>query len=146
MVAFGFTPRMSPLWRKIDAVDRQRRREQAAIENARLAELRRKREEREQAEAEALAKLAQMFPRPRLPRNRQRIIAEVAAKHDLTVTSLKGERRTRPFVRARQEAFYRLRAELRLSFPQIGAIFDRDHTTVLHGVRSFAERNGLPLP
>lgn len=64
------------------------------------------------------------------------IIAEVARKHGLKVADLKGPRRNRPYVRARQEAMYRCYRETDNSLPAIGRAFgNRDHTTVLHGIR-----------
>lgn len=73
------------------------------------------------------------------------IAAQVAAKHGLTVSDLKGPRQLRGIAHPRQEAMWRMRRELNKSLPMIGAFLgDRDHTTVLHGVRAHAKRNGLP--
>ncbi len=73
------------------------------------------------------------------------IIEEVASKHGLRPADLLGPRRTKVFVLPRHEAMYRIAAERSdLSYPRIAAYFDRDHTTVLHGVRKHAKRNGLP--
>ena len=74
------------------------------------------------------------------------IARQVAAWHRVTVLALRGEGRSRKLVIARQEAFYRCRRELGRSLPQIGNFFGRDHTTVLHGIRAHASRNGLPMP
>jgi chromosomal replication initiation ATPase DnaA len=42
---------------------------------------------------------------------------------------------------------YRLRTETGLSFPQIGLrLGGRDHSTVIHGVKTHCKRNGLELP
>ena len=40
--------------------------------------------------------------------------------------------------RIRQIAFYLCRTHTTRSLPEIGRAFDRDHTTVLHGVRRVA--------
>jgi hypothetical protein len=70
-----------------------------------------------------------------------KIIFEVAEKHGLTIADLKGEGRKVPVAIARQEAFWRLRTELGLSYPRIGTIFNgRDHSTVIHGIRRHAAR------
>jgi hypothetical protein len=76
----------------------------------------------------------------------ERIKIEVAAKHGLTVAELMGHSHRRGIVAARQEASYRAAAETKLSYPQIGRLLNRDHTTILHGIRRHAERHGLPIP
>jgi hypothetical protein len=50
------------------------------------------------------------------------------------------DRRTRcvRMARIRQIAFYLCRTHTRRSLPEIGRAFDRDHTTILHGVRRVA--------
>lgn len=75
------------------------------------------------------------------------IFAEVAEKHGVTVADIRGSRRTRKLVDARFEVAYRLRAERRASYPQIGNYLGhRDHTSALNAVLRHAERNGLPDP
>jgi chromosomal replication initiator protein len=65
-----------------------------------------------------------------------RIIGEVALKHNVTVLELKSPRREKRITLARHEACYRLKNETSLSLPQIGKLLGgRDHTTVLHGAR-----------
>lgn len=69
------------------------------------------------------------------------IIKEVADKHGLMFSYMFVRARNAKLILARQEAFYRLRTELKLSFPRIGRIFHgMDHTTILHGVRKHEER------
>jgi len=65
----------------------------------------------------------------------RRIAGEVAARHRLTLDDLTGPRVARPLVRARWEAMAAIRAQTRFSLPQIGQFFNRDHTTVLAGIR-----------
>jgi chromosomal replication initiator protein len=61
---------------------------------------------------------------------------EVAEKHKMTIRKMKGDSRKIQFVKARQEAAYRLRLELNYSLPQIGRLLGkRDHTTILHAIR-----------
>jgi len=67
------------------------------------------------------------------------IIAEVARQHGLKAADIKGPRRHRAFVRARHEAMYRCYHETQNSLPVIGrALGNRDHTTVLYGIRKHA--------
>jgi chromosomal replication initiator protein len=70
----------------------------------------------------------------------QRIIDETCARWGVTEEDLRSPRRTTRFAWARQEAFTRLRDETPLSFPDIAAIFDRDHSTVVKGVSAFRNR------
>jgi len=68
-------------------------------------------------------------------------LTEVADKHGVRVDDILGERRTAEIARARQEAMWRLRHELHLSFPVIGSVIGgRDHSTVFHGVHAHARR------
>jgi WhiB family transcriptional regulator, redox-sensing transcriptional regulator len=66
------------------------------------------------------------------------IVAAVADRHGLTVEVLTGDGRSRGVVAARREAMWCLR-ESGLSLPDVGRVLGRDHSTVLHGLRRFAE-------
>jgi hypothetical protein len=69
------------------------------------------------------------------------IIGEVATRHGLTTQALKGPSRRKPIVIARQEAMYLMVEEEAWSTTQIGrALGDRDHSTVIYGVRSHLKR------
>jgi len=79
---------------------------------------------------------------PELPPITMReIIYETAKKHGYTVNELRSVRRHKGVVLARQEAMWRCKTETPNSLPQIGrALGNRDHTTVLHGVRRHEQR------
>ena len=83
------------------------------------------------------------LPRPivELPRGlAAQVLADVAERHGLTVADLIGPRRLRHIAHPRQEAMFCLRA-CGWTLPRIGrAIGDRDHTTVLHGIRAHQKR------
>jgi hypothetical protein len=65
------------------------------------------------------------------------IKAAVCAGTNITPAGLDSESRYPSLVRPRQLAMYRIRTELGWSLPRIGKFFgNRDHTTVLHAVRS----------
>jgi chromosomal replication initiation ATPase DnaA len=76
----------------------------------------------------------------------QQIIADTALAHGLRVADLKGHDLARKIVRARQEAMWAARevkrpdGRNRYSFPQIGAAFNRDHSTVVHGAKAHRDR------
>lgn len=72
----------------------------------------------------------------------RQIIADIAAKHRVPVAGLMGDSRRRKYAWPRQEAYAAVRDAKALSYPQIGAIFGRDHSSVLAGVRRYRERVG----
>lgn len=83
------------------------------------------------------------------------IIGDVAAAHGVHVDHILGPWRTGGIVRARHEAMARIREELRLSYWQIGHIFNRCHDVVIRGIRrhkaghpkkKYEYRNGPPGP
>jgi len=67
-----------------------------------------------------------------------RIALEVSEKHGVSFEDMKSKSHVKRLVDARSEAYFRIRTETKLSYPQIGRRFGgRDHTTVIHGVRRF---------
>jgi chromosomal replication initiation ATPase DnaA len=62
----------------------------------------------------------------------QRIIFDVAEKHQVPVVDMLSSRRDKIYADAREEAYRRLRNELGYSYPKIARIFNRDHSTVVH--------------
>jgi len=75
------------------------------------------------------------------------ICRRVAGKHGLTLKGFLTRTRKRPFARARQEAAYEMALLTKLTLQQIGTVLGGyDHTTVIHGIRAYAKRHGLPLP
>ncbi len=75
------------------------------------------------------------------------IIAEVAKEAGMTVAMLVGDRRSRPIVAARHLAYWRVARETGASLAAIGRAFgDRDHTTIIHGIRKHEQRCGLRSP
>ena len=66
-----------------------------------------------------------------------RLVAQV---HGVSIGDLRGRRQSRTYTHPRQMAFYLAASLTGKSHPEIGRFFDRDHTTVLHGVRAFGDR------
>jgi Bacterial dnaA protein helix-turn-helix len=93
---------------------------------------------------EALLK-ARKHPAPTTP-PRVILAQEVAAKHGITFEELFLAHRRRRYVLARREYYYRAATELKHSYAQIGRFFGQDHTTVMHGVNTYAAENNLPHP
>lgn len=67
------------------------------------------------------------------------IMDETAAYFGLAREHLVGKSRSRPLTTARHIAMYLLREQNGMSLLKIGERFDRDHTTVMHGVRKVEE-------
>jgi chromosomal replication initiator protein len=75
---------------------------------------------------------------PRLPPHARAICVTVCQRTGVQFSDMASAKRTVAFVKARQRAFFALmRCGRGYSLPQIGKWFGgRDHTTVLHGVRT----------
>lgn len=70
----------------------------------------------------------------------QVLIAEIAEAHGISVADLMSRSRKRSCVAARHEAMVRVFLEItiggrRLNACEVGRIFRRDHTTILHALR-----------
>ena len=64
---------------------------------------------------------------------------KVAAHYNIRFSDLQSKRRERPIARPRQVAMYLAKTLTTASLPEIGRKFDRDHTTVIHAVRTVEE-------
>lgn len=65
----------------------------------------------------------------------ERIIAATASHFDCTIEELLSRDRHQPLALQRQIAMYLCRQLTELSFPSLGRVFGRDHTTVVHADR-----------
>lgn len=68
-----------------------------------------------------------------------RILGIAAATYGVRIASLTGPQRHKPLVYQRFALLFELRNRLRLSYPMLGRIFGKDHTTIMHAVRVVAE-------
>ena len=71
------------------------------------------------------------------------IMACESAKRGYTVAEMRSPKRTFDISHARQEVMEALHLRTDLSLTQIGRMFNRDHTTVLHGLRAVAKRRAM---
>jgi chromosomal replication initiation ATPase DnaA len=71
------------------------------------------------------------------------IIAEVAAKHDVSIVELLEKNRRQPVVKARREAMYRIRVGTPVSMPRLGQWFDMDHSSAMYAIDAHAIQNDL---
>ncbi len=76
------------------------------------------------------------------------IVKACAGSRNVSLPTMAGDYRFRNAVKARNEAMYLIYLQRtnnpNLSCPRIGKWFDRDHTSVLHGIASHQEANNLP--
>ncbi len=64
-----------------------------------------------------------------------RVLHAVAAYHEIDPSEILSVSRKKHIINARFEVFYRLRMDLNFSYPKIAKLMNKDHTTVLHGVK-----------
>lgn len=70
-----------------------------------------------------------------------RLLEEYYGPSIVNKKTIEGESRTHPIVHARQEAAWLMRAAYQWSFPRIGSkLGERDHTTILHAIRTVDEK------
>lgn len=70
------------------------------------------------------------------------IVKVVAAKHGVTVAQINGSRRYKKIVLAKQEAYYQVQRCKGWSLHRLGSYFNKDHTTILHGISAHMARIG----
>jgi hypothetical protein len=63
------------------------------------------------------------------------VVERVAVEQGFSLAELRSTSRSARLVRARWAAMAAARSETEASLPQLGRILNRDHTTVLHGLR-----------
>lgn len=68
------------------------------------------------------------------------IIASVCVRHNVSFIQLASQSRHEELVKARQEAYALISRELGWSTPKIGALFHRDHTSIIHAIRCWTKR------
>lgn len=69
------------------------------------------------------------------------IIRQVALKYRFLPETLTAHGKHRPLVRARQEAWFRIVMEMQYSMPRAAMLTGTwDHTSVLYGIRQYAQR------
>ena len=63
------------------------------------------------------------------------ILEEASRYFEVPISEIVGKSRSRPIATARHVAMYLVRENTGLSLIKIGELFDRDHTTALHGIQ-----------
>ncbi|MGY2995468.1 helix-turn-helix domain-containing protein [Mesorhizobium sp. URHB0026] len=119
------------------------RREQARAWVARMEERHRSEMERQAAENAVPYCPPEEFPVPERKIPAFGIITNVAAVHGIPVAAILSGRRDRQAVEARFDAIVAVRNEHpHLSLTQLGRVFKRDHTSILHALQVMAKKAG----
>lgn len=72
----------------------------------------------------------------------RQILHDTCQRHGLKAESVLGGRRYKPLVLCRREAAWLIAKETSLSLPQIAAIMNKDHTSILMAIRRQNEETG----
>lgn len=120
--------------------------ERKSVEAEELAEAQRLEWARVEAEL-AEAKRLETGPYEPTSPDSANIMREICRVRKIRVSEIKSAGRTDRVVQVRQEIAYWVRQKTKLSLPQIGTLLgNRDHTTILHSIRRYATKHGLPVP
>ncbi len=69
-----------------------------------------------------------------------KILSKIAQKYDISLEDIKGSKRSRGIAMPRHIAIYLIREMTNMSFPQLGKLFGRDHTTILNSYQTVVEK------
>jgi len=69
----------------------------------------------------------------------KQVVLDVCKRHRVTFKDVLGESRVHKIVAARQEVYYRLKTERNMSFSAIGKRLNKDHSTVMYGIKKFGQ-------
>ncbi len=72
----------------------------------------------------------------------RRTAEQIAVLHGLTLSEINDPAAKRRYARTRQHVMHALMATGRYSSTSVGRFLNRDHSTVLHGVRAHERRTG----
>lgn len=75
----------------------------------------------------------------------KQILKEEAEARGIAIDDLTGPNRSRDICCPRQEIMARINRETKLNLSQIGALFNRDHTTVIHALKAVKQRKQRAL-
>ena len=76
------------------------------------------------------------------------LAVEVANKHNVSAANVLGRSRWKGDCSARRELYYRIRTidPVKFTYPNIGRILGRCHTTIISGIKRHCELNGIDVP
>lgn len=70
----------------------------------------------------------------------EKILSQVCREFLVMPLNIRAHQRNRAFTIPRQKAMFRMATETEKSLPAIGRFLNRDHTTVMHGIRAHKKR------
>jgi len=70
----------------------------------------------------------------------ERIIFQISKLTHVSMDKIMGKSREQNIISARFAAFYALKMILHLTYSDIGRLFNRNHATIIHGIRTFEDR------
>lgn len=91
-------------------------------------------------EPEPVLEPPKIISRQSLPPRIETIVKQVATRRGLIVHEMLSRRQMPRYAHARQECYTLLHDELKISMNQIGVYFQRDHTSVMHGILAHKKR------
>lgn len=68
------------------------------------------------------------------------IMFKYCERYRITFDDLRGRSRKQPLARIRQDCMAEVYHNTKLSTTNVGRLFDRDHTTIIHGIRASEAR------
>jgi chromosomal replication initiation ATPase DnaA len=79
---------------------------------------------------------------PKSEANWRRLITKLAEEHGYTYEDVVGRSRKQKLSEARFSIYTYLNSKMKLSVTRIGKLLQKDHTSVMHGVKRWKEMNG----
>lgn len=102
-------------------------------------------EETQEAWVQLNQKGLEEFRKRGMPEAIREVVKQVATSRRVAIMLIASDSRMRVAVRARNEIMYLIKARNpSTSTPRMGLWFNRDHTSILHGIASHQERHNLP--
>ncbi len=83
---------------------------------------------------------------PGVPKTLQAVIFGISFEHNISWDDIVGYSRLQKVVRARQHLYYAAMRDTKITGASLSKYFQRDHTTVIHGVDAHARRHNLEYP
>jgi len=71
------------------------------------------------------------------------VLREMASKYNVTIEDICGNRRTKELIDPRYEFCWIMNKKHKWTLTKIAKFLGKDHTTILHGINKFSEKNNL---
>jgi hypothetical protein len=74
-----------------------------------------------------------------------KILDEVSERHEISILDMRANRRSKEISLARHEFFWRCKNETLCSTLQIGGHLNKDHSSVVHGIKNYKKLRDLKI-